>query len=133
MAFKLISRPDPAPMEFLVTDGEAISYGQCLKFASGKLTKCGQATSVAAISQQDVPAGTGNKCKVIIVEPGQIWEADYTGTPDAGWVVGCATCDITDATGLTINAADVSEGKFALLEIGANSKCKVMCVGRALT
>ena len=94
MAFKLISRPDPAPMTFLVTNNEAISYGEALIFTGGRLTKAAAGGPVAAIALSDVAAGTDKTCKVLLVDPEQTWEVEYTGTPAAGFVVGCNSADL---------------------------------------
>lgn len=129
MAFKLISRPDPAPMEFYVTNGEAIKYGQCLKFASGRLTAATPGDAVAAVAQHSVEAGTDKTCKVILVDPEQIWEADYVGTPAGGFVPGCATANLNASNSPTgalageyINAASVAGGPCAVLKIDADKK-----------
>lgn len=133
MAFKLISRPDPAPKEFYVTNSEAVSYGEALIFSNGRLTKAAAGGPVAAIAQHDVVAGTDKKCKVIIVTEEQDWEVGYTGTPAAGFVVGANSADI-DSTGLLLNAADVTGGPCSILEIdSANAKCKVKFKNRQLT
>lgn len=129
MAFKLWSRPDPAPMEFLVTNGESIKYGQCLKFVNGRLTAATPGDAVAAIAQHDVEAGTDKTCKVLFVDPEQIWEADYIGTPAAGFVVGCNTANLNPANtptgavaGLYINAANVTGGPCSILKIDTEAK-----------
>jgi len=140
MAFKLISRPDPAPMEFYVTNNESVKYGQCLVFSSGRLTAAAPAGSVAAVALHDVTAGTDQKCKVILVTPEQIWEADYVGTPDSGFVVGCNSADLNPANtptgapaGLYLNAADVTGGPCSILAIDSTSKkAKVMFKNRQL-
>jgi hypothetical protein len=133
MAFKLISRPDPAPRKFLVTDDEAISYGQALIFSSGRLTSAAAGGAVAAISLQDVAAGTNKTCKVILVGEEQEWEVGYTGSPAAGFVVGCNSADLASGA-LLLNAADVTGGPCSILEIDStNAKCVVKFKNRQLT
>lgn len=126
MAFKLISRPAPAPKEYLVTNGEALVYGQCVMFSNGRLTKAAAGGPVAAVTLHAVEAGTDKRCKVILVEPDQEWEADYVGTPDAGFVVGCSSADIDTGVlggvGANLNAADVAGGPCAVLHINAAAK-----------
>lgn len=130
MAFKLWSRPDPAPMEFYVTNGESIKYGQCLKFVNGRLTAAGPTDAVAAIAQHDVAAGTDKTCKVLFVDPEQIWEVEYIGTPAAGFVVGCnsATLNAADSptagtpAGMYINAANVTGGPCSIIKIDTDAK-----------
>lgn len=133
MAFKLISRPDPAPMTFLVTNDEAVSYGEALVFSSGRLTKAAAGGTVAAVALHDVAAGTDKTCKVLLVGPEQIWEVEYTGTPASGFVVGCNSADL-DSNALKINAADVTGGPCSVLKIdSANKKCWVQFKNRQLT
>jgi len=131
MAFKLIGRPDPVLEEFYVTDSEAIAYGQCLKLASGRLTAAGDATDIAAISTQAVTAGTDQLCKVIIPSSDMVWEAPYSGTADAAFIVGLLSADL-DSAGTGVDAADVSGGKIGILAINSTTgtvRCKI--VGRA--
>lgn len=141
MAFKLISRPDPAPMEFYVTNGEAVKYGQCLVFSNGRLTAAAPGGPVAAVALHDVAAGTDQKCKVLLVTPEQVWEADYVGTPAAGFVVGCNSADLNVAgtptgapAGLYLNSSDVAGGPCSIIEVDAvNRKAKVIFKNRQLT
>ncbi|MDD4721982.1 MAG: hypothetical protein PHR07_04495 [Acidaminococcaceae bacterium] len=131
MAFKLISRHEPVIEEFYVTDSEAIVYGEALIFSSGRLTKATDATDIACIAQQAVTAGTDQVCKVIIMEPGQIWEAPYSGTADAGFIVGVVGADL-DGTATGIDAADITGGAFAVLSKDTTAlTVRVMCKLRA--
>jgi hypothetical protein len=131
MAFKLISRPEPVLETFYVTDNEAIAYGQCLKFNAGRLTASGDATDIAAISTQAVTAGTDQTCKVIIPTAEHIFEAPYSGTPDATFLPGMVSADL-DTAGTGVDAADVTGGKIGILSINTATgtvRCKI--VGRA--
>lgn len=133
--FKLPESTDKAPIlhEFLVTDSEAITEGECLSFSAGRLTKTAAGAAVACIAMHSVTAGTDKTCKVVIVLPSQIWEADYTGTADAGFIVGCATADI-DSTGLLLNAADITGGAWAIISKNTTTKkCRVICHNRVLS
>ena len=138
--FRLVEQTDKAPviMEFYVKNNEAIAEGECLVFANGRLTKASAGGKdlpgvVAAVSLHSVEAGIDKTCKVHLVLPGQVWETTYTGTPAAGFVVGCATADI-DSTGTMLNAADVEAGPCAIIAIdGANAKAKVVFKNRQLS
>lgn len=133
--FRLVEQTDKAPviMEFYVTNSEAIAEGECLVFANGRLTKASAGGAVAAVSLHSVEAGIDKTCKVHLVLPGQVWEAAYTGTPDTGFVVGCATADI-DSTGTMLNAEAVTSGPCAIIAIdGANAKAKVVFKNRQLS
>lgn len=129
MAFKLISRFDPAPMALPVADGEAIKYGQCLKIANGRLTAALPGDEVAGVAQHDVAPGTGNMCKVIFVDPEQIWEADYVGVPAAGFILGCSTANLNAAgspagalAGEYLDSASVTNGPCSIVKIDADRK-----------
>lgn len=133
--FRLVEQTDKAPviMEFYVNNNEAIAEGECLVFANGRLTKASAGGAVAAVSLHSVEAGTDKTCKVHLVLPGQVWEVAYTGTPDTGFVVGCATADI-DSTGTMLNAEAVTSGPCAIIAIdGANAKAKVVFKNRQLS
>ena len=135
MAFRLIQDVTGSPMvirKYLVTDSEAIARGEALIFSSGRLTKAAAGGAVAAIATHAVTAGTNKECEVIIVTASQIYEVEYTGTPDAAFVVGQNAADI-DSTGTKINAADVLAGACAILKVdSAAGKCQVMFKNRQL-
>ncbi len=133
MPFKLISRPDPAPKEFLVTDNVAIKYGQAVKFVNGRITAAGPTDAVAGIAQHDVEAGTGKTCKVILVDPEQDWEVEYIGTPAAGFVVGCSSAALNAANnptgapaGIYVDAANVTGGPCSVVKIDSAAKKAVV-------
>lgn len=134
MAFRLISRPDPAPKEFLVTDGEAIKYGQCVKFANGRITAAGPTDAVAGVAQHDAGLGTNKTTvKVILVDPEQDWEVEYIGTPAAGFVVGANAVALNAANnptgavaGIYIDAATVTGGPCSVVKIDAAAKTAVV-------
>lgn len=133
--FRLVEQTDKAPviMEFYVKNNEAIAEGECLVFDNGRLTKASAGGAVAAVSLHSVEAGIDKTCKVHLVLPGQVWEAAYTGDPDTGFVVGCATADI-DGTGTMLDAAAVVSGPCAIIAIdGANAKAKVVFKNRQLS
>lgn len=136
MAFKFLKDLTGSPLvatgEFLVTDSEAITKGQALYFASGRLTKAVNGGKVAAVALESKVAGTDVKVKVAFVTPTQVWRCSYTGTPDVGFVVGVALADV-DSTGLLINAADITGGAFTVIaKDTAKATVDVMCNGRQL-
>lgn len=132
--FRLISRPDPAPQEFTVTAGEAMVYGQCVKFANGVLTAAATTDAVAGVTLHAVPAGIAETCKIIFVDPEQVWEADMVGVADAGFIVGLAVGEL-DATGAFVNAAKANpNGACAIIKIDSGAgKCWVKFKKRQLT
>ncbi|MEX2395879.1 MAG: hypothetical protein WD491_02590 [Balneolales bacterium] len=89
MAFKVYSRLRQAvePFEsFLVTDSEAITEGEALVFASGRLTKCGATATPEAIAIEDVTAGTDQLCTVIRVTEDTEFSTTSTATVAASKV-----------------------------------------------
>jgi len=109
-------------MEFYVTDANAITYGQCLKFNAGKLIKAATTDVVAGVANHDVAAGTNQKCKILLVDPEQLWEADYTGEPISTFIVGCADA-VLDGDGRNLNAAATGGGgPCSIIKINAAAK-----------
>jgi len=116
----------------LVTNGESITLGEALSFSGGRLTKANPTGAVAAVAMQSVAAGTDKKCKVAIVYPQQVWRVRYTGTPAAGFVVGSNSATI-DATGMFVDASNVTSGPCAVIAIDAAAgTCDVIFKNRQL-
>ncbi len=133
MPFRYIGRPTPILREVLVTNGTAISSGGCLVFAAGRVSPATANAAVAAVATHAVLAGTDRRLRVIIVQSGQEWEADYVGTPAGGFVVGVTTAAL-NAGGDSLNAADVAAGPCSVLGINsAARRAVVMFRNRALT
>lgn len=110
----LTGAPLVVTTDFYMTDSEAATKGEALAFSSGRLTKVAGGGTVAAIAMETKTAGTDVKVKVALVTPTQVWRAKYTGTPDAGFIVGVATADIA-TNGIDINAADITGGAFSVI------------------
>lgn len=129
--FKLVESVYPGVLirPFDMTDSEAATVGEAMVFSSGKLTLAGDAANIAGFATHALAAGTSQTMYLLIALPGMIFEVPYTGTPAAGFVVGCETCDL--ASGVQIDAADVTGGKFTLVSKDtANTKCEVTVNGR---
>jgi len=138
--FRLVNQYSEAPIFITlpVTDNEAIYDGQALILSSGKLTKAAAGGDIGFIAQQDVAAGLGNTCRVIVVTPNQVWEVDYVGSADAGFIIGCDSADLdTDVgsgVGLNLNSADIVGGPCAILKKDAtNKKCHVIVKNRQMS
>jgi hypothetical protein len=108
-----------------MTSGEAAEAGQAYKLSSGKWTKATGTDRIYAICIKDVAAGA--KAVMEIVKPGDIIEADYTGTPHANFGVGCETATLGNSDGSLLDASDVSGGHLIILEQDTTNK-KVHCV-----
>jgi hypothetical protein len=130
VAFKFIkdlTQAVPVYMTKTVTDSEAITKGEALIIAAGKLTKATAGAAVSHIAAQSVTAGTGNTCLVIQTTPNQVYECAYTGTPDAAVTALTSTLVDIDSTGLLINAADVTGGPCTIQSIDtATTTCRVV-------
>jgi hypothetical protein len=133
--FRLISRPDPAPMEFPVGAANLV-YGQCVQFSNGAL--------VAATSYNSPVAGVtihaadaNSTCKIILVDPEQIWEADVVGSAHATFKLGLAGAHLDSTAGTTINAAANATsnlGPCSIIKLDTtNKKCWVKFKTRQLT
>jgi hypothetical protein len=135
--FRLISRPDPAPLEYEVADSETLAYGTCVKFDDAKLVAAGGTDAVAGITAQS--ASGGEMCKIILVDPEQIWEADLVGdgSPDADFVVGLNIANLdTDGIGIdeTVDTSDNNTGPCSIIKIDSGAKkCWVKFKLRQLT
>lgn len=116
MAFRLLENPYPSVVlrKFYMTNSEGATEGQALKFSSGRLTSGTAGAGIAVIANQTVTAGTDVLVECIIPLPGMIWEVGYTGTPDAGFVPGCTSCDLYTGA-LLLNAADITGGPCTLV------------------
>ena len=134
MAFKLVMDTTGSPMvirRYLVTNSETIQRGEALKLASGRLTKAGATDEVAAIATHAVTGGTDQYCEVIVVTGSQVYEVEYTGSPDVGFVAGLESANL-DTTGMKINAAAAAPTGAASILQYASGKCQVMFKKRQL-
>lgn len=117
----------------LATNGEAFTKGEAVKLASGRWTKALAADAVAGFAEQTIAAGTDQSLSVIEARPGDVFEVKYTGTPDAGFVIGVNTADLA-ADALSINSADIVGGAFAVIDITTSkTTCKVQVKNRQLS
>lgn len=137
MAFKWAYNENGAPAtrisDILATDGEAFTEGEALKIASGRWTKATNGVAIAGFSNQTIAAGTGQSLDVIQAKEGDVFEAPYTGTPDATFLPGVNAVDIS-ADGLTVLASDVTGGAFAVLKVNTTKvNCRVKVKNRQLS
>lgn len=95
--------PEPEYLE--VAASEAVSLGEALSLASGKLTKCSPTTAPAYIAMGEVTATTAKRiiaaCRV---EPNQVYEVECSAAPSA-LVVGDKVTITSDALGVTATTA----------------------------
>lgn len=103
--FRVISRQmaTTEPYKWLpVTADEAITQGEALVLASGKLTKCGATTKPTHIAVADIAANSGD-APVIVVLPDMEFAVDATATV-AATLIGTAVTLHTDALSVTATA-----------------------------
>ncbi|OXM83971.1 hypothetical protein [Paenibacillus rigui] len=137
MAFKWLYNEYGAPVTrittILATDSEAFTFGEALKLASGKWTKATNGVAVAGFANQTLAAGTNQYLDVIQAREGDVFESAYTGTPDATFLAGANTVDVS-ADGLTVLASDVTSGSFSILEVNTNkTTCRLKVKNRQLS
>jgi hypothetical protein len=138
MAFVWQRNSDSRQPEYINTiKGKAsttFTYGQALILVSGRWETAVAGGRVAGIyNGPTVTTGADTFIEVIECRPGDIYLADYTGTPDATFLPGMQTADIATG-GLVLDAADVTGGAFAILHVDtANTKATVRCKLRQLS
>lgn len=110
-----------------MTDAEAAVAGTAYKLSSGRWTKATDADRIYAICIKSASAGTDVPGVMVPVCPGDIIEADYTGTPDATFLPGLETASLDDTNGNCVDAADVTGGHLIILEKDTDKK-KVRCI-----
>jgi hypothetical protein len=137
MGFKRVYNIYGAPQRrisnILATNAEAFVEGEALKIASGRWTKATDGAAVAGFSAGTYAAGTNQYIDVYPAVEGDVYDAPYTGTPAGGFIVGVATADIS-SDGLSVNAADVTSGAFAIWEINTtNETCRLTVKNRQMS
>ena len=110
-----------------MTDSEAAVVGTAYKLSSNRWTMAVDADRIYAICYKASAAGTNVLGHMELVKPGDIIEADYTGTPDAAFIVGQELCSLGDADGANVDAADISGGHLIMLNKDATNT-KIQCV-----
>lgn len=105
----------------LATNGETFKRGEALAIVSGRLTKAANGGTVVGFSEESKTAGTDVTLEFIEARADDVFDAPYTGTPDAGFVVGVSTADIS-TDGLSVLSSDITGGAFAVLGINTTKK-----------
>lgn len=131
-AYNLYGAPERRISHIMANNGESFVAGEAVKLASGRWTKASGTDAVAGFAAQNLSGGN-QILEVVQAREGDVWEAPYSGTPDAGFVVGAnAVAVATD--GLSANSATVSGGALSVIEINTNKKtCRVIVKNRQLS
>jgi hypothetical protein len=137
MVFKWAYNENGAPLTHLSdiygTAAEAFVEGEALKLVSGRWTKATNGVAVAGFCNQTVTAGANTLVDVIQAKEGDVFEASYTGTPDATFLPGATTVDVA-ADGLSVLASDVTGGAFSILGVNTTkATCRLKVKNRQLS
>lgn len=132
-AYNEYGAPETRITNILATDSEAFVYGEAVKLVSGKWTKATNGVNVAGFSNQNLAAGTNQFLEVVQAREGDVFNAPYTGTPDATFLAGANTVDVS-ADGLSVLSSDVTGGPFAILNINTTAlTCRAKVKNRQLS
>lgn len=137
MPFKWVYNENGAPLTHISdiygTASEVFVEGEALKLASGRWTKATNGAAIAGFCNQAITAGANTLIDVIQAKEGDVYEAPYTGTPDATFLPGATTVDVS-ADGLTVLASDVTGGAFSILGVNTTkATCRLKVKNRQLS
>lgn len=113
--------------DIYMTNSEACVAGTAYKLSSQRWTAAVGTDRIYGVGIKAVTAGTNVYGVVELVKDGDIIEADYTGTPNAAFIVGCETATLGDATGASMDSSDVTSGHLVILEKDTTNT-KVRCI-----
>lgn len=125
MAFTWVYNDFGAPIRrighLLAKDNEEFVRGEAVKIDADRITKAAPGDAILGFVLQNLKAGVNQKIEVSRDREGDWYDVEYTGTPSAGFVIGVGTANLS-TDGLSINAANVTGGAFAVEEINTNTK-----------
>lgn len=113
--------------DIYMTDAETSVVGQAYKLSSNRWTEAVGTDRFEAICYKATTGGTDQLGYMELVKPGDVIEADYTGTPNAAFIVGCNSATLGDADGSIVDATDVTSGHLFILNKDTTN-AKVLCV-----
>lgn len=132
-AFNDYGAPAHRVSSIMATDSEAFTQGEAVRIVSGRWTKAANGAAIAGFANQTLAAGTSQYLDVVLAREGDYFDAPYTGTPDATFLAGVNTADIS-TDGLSVLASDVTGGPFAVLEVNTiKTTCRVKVKNRQLS
>ena len=115
--------------DIYMTDSEAAVVGQGYYLSSNRWTKSAAAAAVEAVCVKAADAGTDVLAVMELVKPGDIIEADYTGTADAAFLPGLKLA-VLDANGANVASATVTGGHLRILKKDATNLKVQMIAGK---
>lgn len=108
------------------TASTVFTSGQALIVTSGRWATAAAGGPIGGIYPGPTVTSAANDYpEVIEARPGDEFVVDYTGAPDAAFLVGQSAADIA-AGGLNLNAADVTGGPCAILSINTSKSQAVV-------
>lgn len=132
-AYNEYGAPETRISNIQATDSEAFTYGEAVKLSSGKWTKASNGAAIAGFANQTLAAGTSQYLEVVQAREGDVFNAPYTGTPDATFLAGANSVDVS-TDGLSVLSSDVTGGAFAILSVNTtNTTCRVKVKNRQLS
>lgn len=113
------------------TASETYTKGEALTISSGAWTKASNGGTVGGFANESKTCTASDlTLEVIEARPGDRFRAPYTGTPDAGFIVGVTTADVS-TDGLSVLSSDITGGAFAVWDkITSKTECIVTVVKR---
>ena len=112
--------------DIFMTNSEAAVVGQGYNLVSGRWTKSATTAALEAICVKAASAGTDVLAVMEMVKPGDLIEADYTGTPNVAFLPGLKLA-VLDANGANVDSATVTGGHLRILAMDtANLKVKML-------
>ena len=110
-----------------MTNNETSVVGRAYKLSSGRWTQAVGTDRIYAICYKATTGGTNKLGYMELVKPGDMIEADYTGSPHANFKPGCETATLGDTDGSNIDASDVINGHLVILNDDTVNN-KVICL-----
>lgn len=130
MAFRWVQNTDSRQPSYIgnikAKASTTFTFGECLILVTGRWEVAVAGAKVGGVfNGTTFTSGANDLIEVIECRSGDIFEADYTGTPDATFLAGMQTADIASG-GLVLDAADVTGGAWAIMRVDtANTKAYV--------
>ncbi|MGG4217308.1 hypothetical protein [Paenibacillus ottowii] len=125
--------PESRIAHILATNSEAFARGEAVSLVNGRWSKTANGAAIGGFANQTITAGTDKKLEVTLAREGDNFEASYTGTPDAAFLVGANTVDVS-ADGLSVLSSDVTGGALVVMDINTNkATCRVKVKNRQLS
>lgn len=137
MAFKWVYNHYGAPMtqrsDMYGKNATTLTEGQAVRLVSGRWEVATNGVAVGGFMAQTITTTTDTLVTVNLAREGDVWESNYTGTPDVGFIVGLMVADVS-VDGLSVLSSDITGGPFSILLINTTKAiCQLMVKLRQFT